>query len=337
MAGGAVVLYQVVKQQGRMLLRIDALEQRLDALGVHGGAEASVGPPVGSALEPFSLADISGREVSSESFRGRRLLLVNWSAACGFCDLIAPDVAAAVPVLQATGTDVVLLAHGDVDANRSMLDKHGVDAPMLVVGQTSVPGFEGVGTPAALLVDGDGKVASPRAVGAGEVPALIEELVQQARPGRNGLRGAKPLSESRLVRDGLKPGTPAPVFSMADVWGQPFSLADLRGKRVLLAFTDPECGPCQALAPELARLHDEHRNNDLMVVLVGRGDPEVNRRKAEEHGLEFPVVVQDGWKLSKEYGIFATPVGFLIDGDGKIAKGVARGVPDILALAEEGG
>ena len=70
--------------------------------------------------------------------------------------------------------------------------------------------------------------------------------------------------------------------------------------------------------------------------MVSRGEPEENRRKAAEHGVEFPVVIQPQWKLSKEYGIFATPVAFLINEDGVIAKNVANGAHEILALAREG-
>jgi len=32
-----------------------------------------------------------------------------------------------------------------------------------------------------------------------------------------------------------------------------------------------------------------------------------NRAKAAEYDFEFPVVVQPGWRISKQYGIFATP------------------------------
>jgi len=51
-------------------------------------------------------------------------------------------------------------------------------------------------------------------------------------------------------------------------------------------------------------------------------------------GMDFPVVVQDHWKLSKEYGIFATPVAFLIDRNGTVARDVARGVDQVLELGE---
>jgi peroxiredoxin len=71
------------------------------------------------------------------------------------------------------------------------------------------------------------------------------------------------------------------------------------------------------------------------VVLVGRGSEEENRNQAEKFGFEFPVVLQDKWKLSKEYGIFATPVAFLIAEDGVIARDVAVGKDAILALAAD--
>jgi thiol-disulfide isomerase/thioredoxin len=76
---------------------------------------------------------------------------------------------------------------------------------------------------------------------------------------------------------------------------------------VLLIFTDSHCGPCDQLAPHLVRLHRQHRDNGLALVMIGRGDSEENRCKAEAHGFEFPVALQRQWEISKAYGIFATP------------------------------
>jgi hypothetical protein len=46
--------------------------------------------------------------------------------------------------------------------------------------------------------------------------------------------------------------------------------------------------------------------------------------------------MQEKWRLSKEYGIFSTPVAFLLDEDGVITKDVAIGPDAIMALAQEG-
>jgi peroxiredoxin len=117
------------------------------------------------------------------------------------------------------------------------------------------------------------------------------------------------------------------------VYGKAVSLEEYRGKRVLLVFSDPNCGPCEQLTAKLAELHEEHRDNNLQILIVGRGDAEDNRRKAEAHKLRFPVVLQRRWELSRQYGIFATPVAFLVDEKGVIAKDVAKGVDEIMALA----
>jgi peroxiredoxin len=69
--------------------------------------------------------------------------------------------------------------------------------------------------------------------------------------------------------------------------------------------------------------------------MVTRGDLEENRSKADRHGFRFPVAVQDRWNLSKEYGIFAMPVAFLIDEEGMIVRDVALGVAEIRSLVPE--
>ena len=153
---------------------------------------------------------------------------------------------------------------------------------------------------------------------------------------RKKLQGERSLNESRIERNGLKAGTPAPLFRLPDFAGKTISLDDYLGRQVLLVFSDPQCGPCDELAPKLARLHQENTGSDLAFLLVVRGDPEENRRKAAKFGIKFPVVLQEKWKLSKEYGIFATPVAFLIDAKGVIAKEVAVGKDAILELANAG-
>ena len=101
---------------------------------------------------------------------------------------------------------------------------------------------------------------------------------------------------------------------------------------MLLVFSDPDCGPCNALAPKLERL--SKTTPAVSVVMVSRGDPERNRQKVKEFGLTFPVVLQEQWKLSREYAKFATPIAYLIDEEGRIAADVALGTDAILELPE---
>jgi peroxiredoxin len=148
------------------------------------------------------------------------------------------------------------------------------------------------------------------------------------------LRGLKPLSESHIERNGIKPGTAAPQFTLQDTHGRSISLEQYRGRRLVLVFTDPHCGPCDEIAPDLVRAY-ERRAVATEIVAVGRGDFDENRRKAGEHGFKFPLVVQDRWKLSRKYGIFATPVAFLIGDDGRTMREAAIGVFQIRQLLRE--
>jgi thiol-disulfide isomerase/thioredoxin len=102
---------------------------------------------------------------------------------------------------------------------------------------------------------------------------------------------------------------------------------------VLLVFSDPDCGPCDELAPQLQEIH--LRQPELQVLMVSRRDIEANRAKASALGLTFPIVLQKQWEVSLKYAMFATPVGYLIDEQGILASDVAVGVAPILALAGE--
>jgi peroxiredoxin len=134
----------------------------------------------------------------------------------------------------------------------------------------------------------------------------------------------------------IKPGNRAPVFRLPDLQGRVVSLEEYHGRRVLLVFSDPQCGPCDELAPHLVSLQREHEKNGLSIILVGHGDADENRHKAVQHGFQFPVVIQRKWQLSKEYGTIATPAAFLIGQDGVIVKDAAVGRDAILALARSG-
>jgi peroxiredoxin len=323
--GLGLLLLQIVRQQGRLLLRLEALETHARGAAVPAPQAQPAGLAVGTQVS-FELPDLDGETISLERFRGRQVLLVHWSTTCGFCTQIAHELAELEDKLERRNTELVLLSYGDPEPNQALASEYGLRATILLLEGQANLSFSGLGTPAAYLLDEEGRVAEPLALGANEVP----ELARAAAEGRPRLASERPLADSRLEREGLKAGTEAPGFELEDVRGGQVSLHDYRGRSLLLVFSDPECGPCNALLPDLARLQDE-----AAIVLVSRGDRDVNRAKAEEHGLEFPVVVQQGWRLSKDYGIFATPYAFLIDEQGVIAKPVAKGKDEIVSLARE--
>jgi len=138
------------------------------------------------------------------------------------------------------------------------------------------------------------------------------------------------LVDSKINRNGLAAGTPAPGFRLPRVDGGELALEAYRGRRVLLVFTDPRCGPCDELAPRLEAL--SRRTPEVRVLLVSRGELEVNRAKVAEHGLTFPVGLQRHWEVSRDYALFATPAAYLIDEQGIILTDAAVGVEATLTL-----
>ena len=143
-------------------------------------------------------------------------------------------------------------------------------------------------------------------------------------------KGNRPLSASRINRSGLARGTPAPAFTLPLSDGGEISLVDYRGRRLLLVFSDPNCGPCRELMPQLTSLHK--RTPDIEILMISRGRIEAVEAELAERPANFPVAVQKSWEISRRYAKFATPIAYLIDEHGKIASEVAAGPEPILIL-----
>lgn len=139
-------------------------------------APAPEPPPVGDLAPVFTLPDVGGEEVSLVERRGRLTLLVHWSPTCVFCRELHPELRTWEASLDPeTGPRLVVVSSGSPAANRAegfvspvVLDDHGLTRRAL--------GFEG--TPSALLVDADGRVASGLMVGAEAVMDLARRSAE---------------------------------------------------------------------------------------------------------------------------------------------------------------
>jgi peroxiredoxin len=377
--------WQLLRQNGRILLRLDELEKRLNELEF-GGADEPEGLPVGSDAPAFELPDLADERKSLAQFRGQSVLLIFFNPDCGFCRELMPKLAALAPHPIGRGERgrspgegtprLLILATGDAKKNRQFFAGHKAACPVLLQNDGEVAkAYRANGTPTGYLVGADGKIASEHAIGAEALlrlangdPGLKSEspnpkseinqsLVTSAATngdGRANRFSQHSLARSKIKRDGLKAGTPAPDFRLPRLDGRGnLALSELRGKHVLLVFSSPHCGPCNVLAPELEKFHratcevgrvtpcapgDATSQNGAQgtarptVVMVSRGEPKENRAKVKEHGLTFPVVLQQHWEISRRYAMFATPIAYLIDEQGIIAHDVAVGVEPILGL-----
>jgi|SRR5216684_3693909 len=87
--GGSFLGWQLLRQNGRMLRPLEALEKRLDELE-YGGEQQTAGLPLDSAVPDFELPDLAGNRHSLAQYRGQKLLPIFFNSACGFCRELAP-------------------------------------------------------------------------------------------------------------------------------------------------------------------------------------------------------------------------------------------------------
>lgn len=156
--------------------------------------------------------------------------------------------------------------------------------------------------------------------------AAMPDYIQQSPDGK----------EIRKELDGLKMGSPgsvAHVFSKKDINGEPLSLADFKGKYVLVDFWASWCVPCRKGNPHLKSLYAKYKDKGFEI--IGISDDDRNEAAWKK------AVAQDGigiWKhvlrgldmqkrmanqpnpddISDYYGIHSLPTKILIDPNGMI-------------------
>jgi len=226
----------------------------------------------------------------------------------------------------------LIVSTGDPEQNRALFAAHSAATHVLLQDGTEVAElFNIANVPSGYLVDEHGATASELVVGAGPLLAAMKHGV--ADNGSRGFPARRSTAESQLTLNGLKAGTRAPDFTLPRLDGKELSLSAFFGQNVLLVFSDPGCTPCMALAPKLEQIHRSAPG--LRVLMISRGDVQTNCDMVEGLGLSFTVVLQRYWEISRAYGLLATPIGYLIGGDGCLASDVAVGESGILGLVSK--
>ena len=113
----------------------------------------------------------------------------------------------------------------------------------------------------------------------------------------------------------------APDVKFQTLGGQPFSLADQRGKVVLLNFWATWCIPCREEIPVLNAMQHDLGAKGLKIVGASLEDTSsgIEEYEKEVHKFEYDVVVGGGDAQAK-FGGTPLPTTYLIDRDGRIRQ-----------------
>jgi len=175
--------------------------------------------------------------------------------------------------------------------------------------------------------------ASPAALVAAVIAALL--LVPAALAAQPG----PPIAGSVENFSRIDPSLPTPDDGFTDVAGHPLSLADFRGKYVLLNVWATWCGPCVAEMPSLDRLQAQLGGADFVVlpVSVDRGGAVLVTDFYGKHRIQhLGVYVDPSNRIARSLSVSGLPTSFLLGPDGR-AVGALVGAtewdtPEAIAL-----
>ncbi|MDQ3660350.1 MAG: redoxin domain-containing protein [Actinomycetota bacterium] len=324
------LLVNLLKQNGRLLVRIDAMEERVGAVGSPLiEPQGLPGLPVGTPAPSFSLAGLHGETLTLDALRaaGCPVMLLFSDPNCGPCNALMPEITGWQRE-QAGKLRVALLNSGNADDIRAKASDHGLTDVLLDSDGHVAQTYQFGGTPSAVIVNPDGTIGSPLAAGADAIRALVARtkgeptllpLVAPAAHNGTGIHAASP-----------RIGQQAPPVQLPDLQGKTVSLKRLRGKDTLVLFWNPGCGFCQEMLDDLKVWERSRPEDSPEIVLISTGTAEANR----ELGLKSLVLVDGGFTAGSAFGVNGTPMAVLVDADGRIASEGVAGAAAVMELAK---
>ena len=117
---------------------------------------------------------------------------------------------------------------------------------------------------------------------------------------------------------------PAPPFTLQGFDQKQVSLADFRGRVVLVDFWATWCAPCLAELPDLKTLFGRYRARGFTILAVSLDEPEQTllvKRFVRQRGVPYPVLLAGGMdRVPEGYDVQGLPSAYLVDQEGRVVK-----------------
>jgi thiol-disulfide isomerase/thioredoxin len=315
-AAGVAAFVSLLRSYGGVLVRLERVEAALADAGIELGDDVEVpeiGLEPGTAAPPFWAHSLTGETVSLETLAASGLpsLLLFTSPHCGPCKNLLP-VASEWQHDYAEELAVVFVSDGAPDEVRAEAAELGLRHVLLDERRDLYRAYEANGTPSAVLLAPDGTIGSWVASGRDWIEQLVAQAVEQ------------PDEEQ-----GLPVGAEAPALELRSLEGELVGLESLRGRDALLLFWNPDCGFCRAMHDGVIAWEAAANEATPRLVIVSSGDEESSRRE----GFQSLVLLDEGFSAGSAFGANGTPMGVLVDVEGRVASRVVAGADAVFALA----
>lgn len=107
-------------------------------------------------------------------------------------------------------------------------------------------------------------------------------------------------------------------FSLTGLDGQKWTLDQLRGKVVLVNFWATWCPPCRKEMPDLNSLYKQFKDKGFVVLAISNEEPATVRSFLAKHKVSYPILIDPGDKVHKEFGVDGIPNSYVYDREGKL-------------------
>jgi len=154
---------------------------------------------------------------------------------------------------------------------------------------------------------------------------LADRATRQPRKGMLSVSSANSASKPNAA------GKPAPELTLKDLGGKDLSLAQYKGKVVLVNFWATWCEPCQVEIPWLIEMQQKYSAQGFTVLGIAMDEegasvvtPWVNKERFDVNGtksqMNYPIVIGNDAAADKFGGLLGYPTSVLVTRDGKIVK-----------------
>ncbi len=153
--------------------------------------------------------------------------------------------------------------------------------------------------------------------------------------------GAFALILAVLLLSACAKTTTAADLNLRDIDGNMVNLSSFKGKIIILDFFATWCPPCKQEIPDFIELQREYGDKGFTMVGISLSRSSDTKAMAENFGMNYPVLIDDGYAAAVYGPIRSIPTTFIIDRNFKVVKKYIGFKPkevfeaDIIALLKQ--